>query len=740
MATVKDVAQRAGVSLGTVSNVINGKTKNQELIERVENAIAELGFRPDGKARSLKSTQSFMIGMVIGSLREPGIQTIISAVERTMQKQGYSVLIKMTGNNSILEKKHIESFLQLGVDGIIASGPGEKKWMDYPDISKVPVVFLQEKFNPERALNYICIDYEKGVRDFLRWCVAQNRKHVGIIIGEHMMDEHNLSVAGREYGIRISCQLTGQNTPESGFKAAYELFYENGTEHSDIDIILAGSTELFKGIRQAADILGYTENLKFACIKNSNWIEDSRVYDCIIDISYLQAGERVAEKLLERMQEKERPGTVYEVIEAEFKRCDDKVSRPGIRSGIKEEYLDIAILNSDTAHVLQMISDTYIRSSGIPIRFHPYPYHELWHLVKEKEKLKEQKIDAFMYDIIWKEELVEKDVLAEIADVEAAQESYYKDYIDNVLWAYGGYGDKLYGLPLLTGTQLLFYQKDLLEDSTLKRQFMQKYRYPLKTPEIWDEFRDIAEFFTRKYNAKSPVEYGTSLINSGNLYNSIEFLNILWSLGIDIIEENKLNLDHKLIHTALDQYRELYQYTSQKPCGSWDELAYEFKSGKVAMVILYDSYAFGLNDSMVSKVAGNIESAVIPGKSPVLGGWGLGCLKGGSQYEQAKEYVTWACGAESDKLFSVLSGISGRKSFYLNRDLDNLYPWKKDILSSYSISRERNNIRLPGKTEINMMFYDEILGREIGKIIRGESTAESSIEAIKSELKNRSIF
>ncbi|NLW11850.1 MAG: LacI family transcriptional regulator, partial [Clostridiaceae bacterium] len=53
MSTVKDIAKLAGVSLGTVSNVINGKTNNQELIDKVEQAMQTLSYRPDAKARSL---------------------------------------------------------------------------------------------------------------------------------------------------------------------------------------------------------------------------------------------------------------------------------------------------------------------------------------------------------------------------------------------------------------------------------------------------------------------------------------------------------------------------------------------------------------------------------------------------------------------------------------------------------------------------------------------------------------
>ena len=64
MSTVKDVAKLAGVSLGTVSNVLNGKTQNEELIERVEYAMKQLSYSPDATARSLKNTKSNTIGII----------------------------------------------------------------------------------------------------------------------------------------------------------------------------------------------------------------------------------------------------------------------------------------------------------------------------------------------------------------------------------------------------------------------------------------------------------------------------------------------------------------------------------------------------------------------------------------------------------------------------------------------------------------------------------------------------
>ena len=65
MATIKEVAKLANVSLGTVSNVLNGKTQNEELIQRVEAAMEQLSYRPDANARSLKNTRSGVIGVIL---------------------------------------------------------------------------------------------------------------------------------------------------------------------------------------------------------------------------------------------------------------------------------------------------------------------------------------------------------------------------------------------------------------------------------------------------------------------------------------------------------------------------------------------------------------------------------------------------------------------------------------------------------------------------------------------------
>ena len=119
MKTIKDVASLAGVSVGSVSNVINGKTNNQNLIEKVEKAMATLEYRPDAGARRLKNTKSNMIGVIIPNLTRPDFISILSNIEKDANNNGYHILLKVCQNNPHIEKRAINQFLMQRVDGII---------------------------------------------------------------------------------------------------------------------------------------------------------------------------------------------------------------------------------------------------------------------------------------------------------------------------------------------------------------------------------------------------------------------------------------------------------------------------------------------------------------------------------------------------------------------------------------------------------------------------------------------
>ncbi len=729
MVTIKDVAKLAGVSVGTVSNVINGKTKNTELIEKVENAIGVLGFRPDSKARSLKRTSSDMIGVVIGSLRDEGMDIMLSEIERYFKSRGFHILLKVTDNNLIRERKQVEDLLAQGVAGVIINScPDKREWSRSLRDSETPVAFLEHGIkDPE---NTLCVqaDYEESFFQCFTYYRKQGIEDIDVILRENMIEKDVLERMAENVGINLRLRLAGANVPENGFKETFELLQGVSTP-SDRRLLITAGSALLQGAMQAIRLLEKQDQVTLACIKSENWTEDGKGLSSVIDISYGQMAYEVSENLYENILKKGRKNHFIKLIPGRFRLCREE-EQPVMKRGKKTD-LTIALLDSSQARVYAEVAKVYEKQTGVALHFRYYQYHELWELAKDPARLKKEKISALMYDIVWKQELYDRGILQVIGRNELPGNAYLDDYIDESLESTGYCKGELIGLPFLTGTQMLFYQKDLFEDENLKRQFMQKYGYELEVPENWDSFRNVCEFFTREWNPRSPVKYGSAFLNEGNMYNSIAFLNILWSMGDDVIKNDDLNLDTPAFMQSLKLYRSLNRYSAKGEFKDWEDIAEAFRRGELAMAILYDSLAYGINEPLRSEVAGNVESAMIPGAKPVLGGWGMGLFHEAEDAEQTREFIFWSCGPECDRIFSVLSGTSGRKGFYQNKDLEWIYPWKKNVLDSYAVSRSRKCI--PSEENNCMLFYDRILGKGLGDLLRGSLTEEELPERIKKE-------
>ncbi|MHA6691370.1 LacI family DNA-binding transcriptional regulator [Devosia sp. A449] len=145
MATIKDVAARAQVSLSTVSHVIN-KTRLvlPETASRVELAIAELGYQPNSVARSLKSKKSMTIGMLITNTRNPFFADVLHGVEEQSFNRGYSLILCNTEDEELRQTAYLDTLRQKQVDALVVMTTDQNAW--HFDLKKqfadVPTVSL----------------------------------------------------------------------------------------------------------------------------------------------------------------------------------------------------------------------------------------------------------------------------------------------------------------------------------------------------------------------------------------------------------------------------------------------------------------------------------------------------------------------------------------------------------------------------------------------------------------------
>ena len=127
MYTIRDIARLAGVSVATVSGVLNNKpTVKAALVERVKKAMDALDYHPDQVARSLRVRRTCTLGMVVADVTNPFFAEVIRGVEREAQSNGYSVILCDSNEDPALERHCLSMLFSRRVDGVLlapASAP-----------------------------------------------------------------------------------------------------------------------------------------------------------------------------------------------------------------------------------------------------------------------------------------------------------------------------------------------------------------------------------------------------------------------------------------------------------------------------------------------------------------------------------------------------------------------------------------------------------------------------------------
>lgn len=158
MPTMNDVARKAGVSRGTVSNVINGAKVKPESKRRVEEAIRELGYVPDAYARGFKQHKTSTIVLIIPTVWNPFFSKLTACIEKELRRHGYRLLLCQSNSDEKEEIEYVEAAKQHKADGIL-SITFSNIW---PALEKsgIPLVTIDRYFSSD--IPYISTDNYLG--------------------------------------------------------------------------------------------------------------------------------------------------------------------------------------------------------------------------------------------------------------------------------------------------------------------------------------------------------------------------------------------------------------------------------------------------------------------------------------------------------------------------------------------------------------------------------------------------
>lgn len=183
--TIKDVAARAGVSVATVSRVLNKReTTTPATRQRVLAAIAELGFRPNSIGRMLKTARSRSIGVLIPTLANPIFADSVSGVQQAAHENGYSVLLASSDYDASVEASVVEQLLSQRVDGLIltVADPNSSPTLDMLDSEAVPYVLV---YNQPTVTGRAAIAVNKvaATCEIVSELVNRGHRNIGMVAG-----------------------------------------------------------------------------------------------------------------------------------------------------------------------------------------------------------------------------------------------------------------------------------------------------------------------------------------------------------------------------------------------------------------------------------------------------------------------------------------------------------------------------------------------------------------------------
>lgn len=717
MATILDVANLAGVSQGTVSNVLNRKGNvSSEKIKAVEEAAKQLGFTINEKAKMLRRGTSNVITVILPNIQFRHYRDFYTSLKFYAEKHGYAVNLLISNDNPEEELTLIQQAKSAMTDGlaVFTSLSGTENSYKLAGFSKV--CFIERR--PDFPADYYGFDYGSAGADMAD-AVRENgyKKVVLFTDSQRFSNERELAASfikkaeetGSANVVHISTDVR---------RIAHSVL-SILIEEPDMEAIFTTNIGFAEKIRQIQNSFWGSSHISIHTISPVFTLPEKDYVKYELNYSFL--GKEVAEHLIKQIHgggDSSLPSANH-IMDNDGQRKWNLVGlkRPGISC------LNVLTLESPEASAMKGLSRLYTEETGTEVKIAVFSYEEIYEAFVNSEDF--GIFDVFRLDVTWLSWFAEK-ILLPMEEIDPEISKVFSEYIPALSDKYSRVNGKVYALPVTPSAQLLFYRKDLFENVAVMRQYQELYKEELKIPKDFEEFNQIASFFTRRINSRSPVQYGTSLTLGNTGVAATEFLTRFFSYKKNLYQrDGRIVLNDETGAKAMNNLVKARQYISPANVNWWTDSAKAFSDGEVAMSIIFSNYASEIL-GYKSKIVGKVGCALVPNANPLIGGGSLGIAKRSSHPEDALAFIKWMARDPAASALAALGSVSPCKKTYEIYDIINAFPWLELSKDCFAMSETR---RLPPDNQkpFNERKFLSILGTAVKNVIVGVMTPEVAL-------------
>jgi len=746
MATIKDVATLAGVSIGTVSNYLN-KTKpvSPETAQKIADAIKGVSYKPNYLAKNLRTKQYNDIGVLLPNFEDSYYIKVLEGIESVFRDTPYTINLALSHERKGDEISCIENFARKQICGLIVFTSIPDEWKKYYDTFTdrgIPLVLIDRKMEGLES-SFVMSDNYATVLKLTRELVRRAKKNLLLLAGPEKYFCESEAIRGFKNGLApeninppvISALLT----KEDAFRAIISL--SDTLRENRPDVIITTSENKAKGIMESLAFLGYAStDIPVITLGEENW--NSRT-NSVASLATARPAIKIGATAASILQEEiESPVTESKTII-----FSDSITKTNLKTYPSfwaqapavirtNTTLNVLMLDTIQTHALKKIVDNFRATYGIKAQIREISHQNL--LARILEECSGGEADVIMYDMPWLESLVQNGLLADITQLTKESDRYQELFLPRTAELFGQWRERVYGFPFMYALQILYYRRDLFEDDEHRTRYKKRYRTELVPPTTWKEFNTIAQFFT---NHSDSIEWGTSFPAAYSECLAPElYLRLLSFERDNLILNSSINLflNNQNVLKAYVATLRLLKYSRPNYLEANDEsVVKDFFNGKTAMLITYPPFfnkiAMQTNQLIKEEDVGYSE---IPGGIPILGGWGLGINAKSHKIGEAYKFIKWACMDTISSYFSVLGGFNAVQKTYQNDELAKLYPWFPLYFTGHKVAKP---IIPPSSKKgeiIPQNIVDEVICKWFYQLIEKKIEVHEAIKNTQRDLAN----
>ena len=305
---IRDIAEDAGVSIATVSRVLNkSQPVSEELRERVMASVERLGYRPNPVARSLRTRRTFVIGVIVPNISNAYFTDIVRAIEDVALEAGYVVTVCSSDQDLAKERRYVDVLRNRMVDGVLIAVADRTQSQVSPlTESKVPVVLIDRRLEASSNGDSVTVDTRHGAYVAVQHLFQRGYSRIGIVGGPSAVSTALDKIEGykdalREHSVPLDEGLVfeGDYTEASGADIARRIFQMDNPPQAVLIANNLMTLGFFKVVKEYG--LRVPHDIAFVSFDDSTWASLADPPVTLVDQPTYELGKTATEILLDRM-------------------------------------------------------------------------------------------------------------------------------------------------------------------------------------------------------------------------------------------------------------------------------------------------------------------------------------------------------------------------------------------------------------------------------------------------------